>query len=84
MGSCGYEDLIYSALYTDLYCQTAYNGTIAGHTQMTAYAENCLNSKLILAGCSQGAQIALDILGGAGGTLFNGCAAQSTPASSEV
>jgi hypothetical protein len=73
VGSCGYEDLIYSALYTDLYCQTVYDGTIAGHTQMTAYVEECPNSKLILAGYSQGAQIALDILGGAGGILFNGC-----------
>jgi predicted esterase len=35
------------------------------------YAERCPNSKLILAGYSQGGQIATDILGGAGGVLFN-------------
>ena len=80
LSSCGYENLIYSALDTDLYCQTAYDGTIAGHTQMAAYAEQCPNSKLVLAGYSQGAQIATDILGGAGGTLYNGCVQPTLPA----
>jgi hypothetical protein len=80
LSSCGYEDLIYSALYTDLYCQTAYDGTIAGFTQMAAYADRCPKSKLILGGYSQGGQIATDILGGGGGTLFNGCVQPTTPA----
>ncbi|KAH7370206.1 Alpha/Beta hydrolase protein [Rhexocercosporidium sp. MPI-PUGE-AT-0058] len=80
LSSCGYEDLIYSALYTDLSCQTTYDGTIAGHTQMAAYAAKCPNSKLILAGYSQGAQIVTDILGGGGGLSFNGCNQPSTPA----
>jgi predicted esterase len=47
---------------------------------MTAYAEKRPNSKLILVGYSQGAQIALDILGGAGGILFNGCIEPPIPA----
>ena len=64
LSSCGYEDLLYSALYTDLYCQTAYDGAIAGLTQMTRYAEMCPDSKLIMAGYSQGGQIAGDIMGG--------------------
>lgn len=80
LSNCGYEDLIYSALYTDLSCQTTYDGTIAGHTQMTAYAQRCPNSKLILAGYSQGAQIVTDILGGAGGISFNGCIQPSVTA----
>jgi hypothetical protein len=77
--SCDYEDLIYSALYTDLYCQTVYDGAIAGHVQMAQYASRCPNSKLILSGYSQGGQVATDILGGGGGTLFNGCGQPSTP-----
>jgi hypothetical protein len=79
VSSCGYEDLIYSALYTDLSCQTTYDGAIAGHIQMTAYAERCPDSKLILAGYSQGGQIAGDILGGGGGESFNGCVQPETP-----
>ncbi|OAL34298.1 hypothetical protein AYO20_06351 [Fonsecaea nubica] len=79
VANCGYEDLIYSALYTDLSCQTTYDGTIAGFKQMTAYADRCPNSKLILAGYSQGAQIVTDILGGGGGVSFNGCIQPSTP-----
>ena len=80
LASCGYEDLYYSALYTDLSCQTTYDGTVAGHVQMTAYAEKCPNSKIILAGYSQGGQIVGDILGGGGGLSFNGCEQPETPA----
>ena len=80
LASCGYEDLHYSALYTDLSCQTTYDGSVAGHVQMTAYAEKCPDSKLILAGYSQGAQIAGDILGGGSGLSFNGCEQPETPA----
>lgn len=80
LSSCGYEDLIYSALYTDLSCQTTYDGTLAGFSQLTAYAERCPDSKLILAGYSQGAQIVTDILGGGGGKSFNDCIQPSTPA----
>ncbi len=79
IASCGYEDLYYSALYTDLYCQTVYDGAVAGLVQMKAYAEKCPNSKLILAGYSQGGQIAGDILGGGGGKSFNGCIQPDTP-----
>ncbi|TKA75468.1 hypothetical protein B0A55_04580 [Friedmanniomyces simplex] len=79
LASCGYENLYYSALYTDLSCQTTYDGAIAGHTQMAAYAALCPHSKLILAGYSQGGQIAGDILGGGGGYSFNGCYQPETP-----
>jgi hypothetical protein len=80
LASCGYEDLYYSALYTDLSCQTTYDGSVAGHVQMTTYAEKCPHSKIILAGYSQGGQIAGDILGGGGGLSFNGCEQRETPA----
>ena len=79
-GSCGYEDLVYSALYTDLYCQTVYDGVVAGFTQLSAYANRCPSSKLILLGYSQGAQIVTDILAGGGATLYNGCVQPDTPA----
>jgi hypothetical protein len=78
VASCGYEDLIYSALFSDLSCQTTYDGCIAGHTQLTAYADRCPDSKLILAGYSQGAQIVSDILGGGGGLSFNDCLQPTT------
>jgi hypothetical protein len=52
---------------------------IAGHVQMTAYAQKCPNSKLILAGYSSGGQGATDILAGGGGELFNGCIQPDTP-----
>ncbi|KXJ97300.1 Alpha/Beta hydrolase protein [Microdochium bolleyi] len=71
--SCDYEDLLYSAKYTDLYCQIVYDGVIAGHQQLAAYASRCPKSKLILGGYSVGSQIVTDILGGAGGTFYNGC-----------
>jgi len=80
LAGCGYEDLYYSALYTDLYCQTAYDGSVAGIVQMAAYAQKCPKSKLILAGYSQGGQIASDILSGGGGYSFNGCFQPYTPA----
>lgn len=80
LASCGYENLIYSALFTDLSCQTTYDGVLAGFKQLTSYAERCPNSKLILAGYSQGGQIVADILGGGGGVSFNGCVQPSTPA----
>ncbi|KAK3657429.1 hypothetical protein LTR22_009295 [Elasticomyces elasticus] len=47
---------------------------------MAAYAALCPHSKLILAGYSQGGQIATDILGGGGGYSFNGCYQPETPA----
>ncbi|KEF61439.1 uncharacterized protein A1O9_03005 [Exophiala aquamarina CBS 119918] len=80
LANCGYENLIYSALFTDLSCQSTYDGTVAGHKQLTSYAERCPKSKLILAGYSQGGQIVADILGGGGGVSFNGCIQPSTPA----
>jgi hypothetical protein len=76
--NCGYEDLIYSALYTDLYCQTVYDGVLAAYNQTSAYACRCPSAKLILLGYSQGAQVITDFLGGGGGTLFNGCVQPTT------
>lgn len=80
VADCGYEDLIYSALYTDLSCQTVYDGVLAAYDQLSAYACRCPDAKLMLLGYSEGGQIATDFLGGGGGTLFNGCLQPETPA----
>lgn len=80
LSSCGYEDLVYSSLNSDLACQSLYDGAIAGHIQMAAYASACPNSKLILSGFSKGAAIITSILGGGGGPSFNGCEEPATPA----
>ncbi|KAJ1337825.1 acetylxylan esterase [Microdochium nivale] len=77
--SCDYEDLLYSARYTDLYCQIVYDGVIAGHQQLAAYASRCPDSKLVLGGYSVGGQIVTDILAGAGGTFYNGCVQPEAP-----
>ena len=65
--SCGYEDILYSSLPTDDYCASVAQGSQAGIDQMTAYAARCPNSKLVLSGYSQGANVAGNILAGGGG-----------------
>jgi hypothetical protein len=79
-GYCGYENIIYSALYTDLSCQTTYDGSVNGIEQMTSYAQRCPNSKLVMLGYSQGAQIVTDVLGGGGGLSFGECLQPNSPA----
>ncbi|KAI1412357.1 carbohydrate esterase family 5 protein [Hypoxylon sp. FL1857] len=64
--SCGYEDIIYPATFGN-YCTSAFDGVTNGTAQITAYADNCPDAKLVLTGYSQGAQVLGDILGGGGG-----------------
>lgn len=45
---------------------SATGGAASGVAQMTAYAERCPISNLVLSGYSQGANVAGDILGGGG------------------
>lgn len=80
VSNCGYEDLIYSALYTDLSCQTAYDAVHAAYAQVSEYACRCPDAKLVLTGYSQGGNIYTDFLGGGGGMLFNECIQPETPA----
>lgn len=80
VSNCGYEDLIYSALYTDLSCQTAYDAVHAAYAQVSEYACRCPDAKLVLTGYSQGGNIYTDFLGGGGGELFNECIQPETPA----
>lgn len=71
---CGYEDIIYpansSADGKDAWCLSATKGAEAGQQQMTDYAKKCPNSSLLLVGYSQGAVVVGDILGGAGGPIW--------------
>ncbi|KAF2111133.1 Alpha/Beta hydrolase protein [Lophiotrema nucula] len=81
--TCGYENIEYSAksrfVSKDSWCASADAGVVSGQRQMTAYAEKCPDSKLILLGYSQGASVALDIIGGGGGPVFE-CAQAPSPA----
>ncbi|OTA52351.1 carbohydrate esterase family 5 protein [Hypoxylon sp. EC38] len=71
MSSCGYEDIIYPASLDPIagYCDSAFAGVTNGTAQITAYAESCPDSQLILTGYSQGAHVVGDILGGGGGNF---------------
>lgn len=65
--SCGYENIMYDNDLSDNYCTSVSQGDVNGKEQMTQYAANCPNAKLVLSGYSQGSNIVGDILGGGGG-----------------
>ena len=64
LDSCDYEDIQYENAEGSDYCTAVAEGDRNGVAQMTAYAERCPASKLVLSGYSQGANIVGDILGG--------------------
>ncbi|KAG4260118.1 hypothetical protein FPRO03_01941 [Fusarium proliferatum] len=76
--SCGYENINYPASF-NTYCTSIYAGITGGLSQITAYANRCPDSKLVLSGYSQGAQLFGDMLGGGGGQSL-GCTQQSNSA----
>ena len=49
-----------------------------GIAQLNAYAARCPNTKLVISGYSQGAQVVGDIIGGGNGTFFQGCTTPAT------
>ena len=69
--SCDYEDILFSNTPEDDYCASVTEGNTNGVAQMNAYAERCPDSRLVLTGYSQGANVAGDILGGGGGRFGN-------------
>lgn len=69
--SCDYEDILFYNTPDADYCASVTEGNTNGVAQMTAYAERCPDSKLVLTGYSQGANVAGDILGGGGGRFGN-------------
>lgn len=71
LDSCDYEDIIYYNAPDADYCASVTEGNTNGVAQMTAYADRCPDSRLVLSGYSQGANVAGDILGGGGGRFGN-------------
>lgn len=80
--SCDYEDILYYNTPDADYCASVFEGNTNGVAQMNAYAERCPDSRLVLSGYSQGANVAGDILGGGGGVFGNStvnCTVGETP-----
>ncbi|KAI8630309.1 Alpha/Beta hydrolase protein [Xylariaceae sp. FL1651] len=73
LDSCDYEDIDFDNALSVEYCSAVEAGRVAGIKQITAYAQKCPKSKLVVSGYSQGAQVVGDILGGGGGTFFQNC-----------
>ncbi|KAH0355587.1 alpha/beta-hydrolase, partial [Aureobasidium melanogenum] len=78
--SCDYEDILFYNPVEAPYCQSVEQGVADGIAQLNAYAARCPNTKLVISGYSQGAQVVGDIIGGGNGTFFQGCTTTPTPA----
>lgn len=73
LSSCDYENLKYYNPLESVYCDSVFEGAKNGIDQITAYNEACPDSMLVVSGYSQGAHVVGDVLGGGGGTFFQGC-----------
>ncbi|KAK2059126.1 alpha/beta-hydrolase [Colletotrichum caudatum] len=73
LASCDYEDIQFYNPLPAPYCQSVEEGAVNGNAQVTAYNKRCPDSALVISGYSQGAQVVGDVLGGGGGTFFQGC-----------
>ncbi|KAI1081032.1 carbohydrate esterase family 5 protein [Whalleya microplaca] len=78
LSSCDYEDIAFDNALKTEYCSAVEAGRIAGTDQITAYNKKCPDAKLVVSGYSQGAQVVGDILGGGGGTFFQGCTIETS------
>ncbi|KAH8168608.1 cutinase domain-containing protein [Sarocladium implicatum] len=79
LDDCDYEDVQWQNMLEDEYCGAVEEGAVNGAAQIKAYNKRCPDTKLVLSGYSQGAQTIGDILGGGGGTFFQGCQQKSNP-----
>ncbi|WYZ45140.1 hypothetical protein EsH8_VIII_000456 [Colletotrichum jinshuiense] len=77
LDSCDYEDIQFWNPLESPYCQSVEEGAANGTAQITAYNKRCPDAKLVVSGYSQGAHIVGDVLGGGGGTFFQGCQQKS-------
>jgi acetylxylan esterase len=73
LSSCDYEDIQFYNPLESIYCESVAEGAINGIAQITAYNKRCPDAQLVVSGYSQGAHVVGDILGGGGGTFFQGC-----------
>lgn len=73
LDNCDYEDILYYNPADADFCGSVQQGVANGIAQLNAYNARCPDTKLVISGYSQGAQIVGDILAGGGGTFFNGC-----------
>lgn len=64
---CGYEDIIFDDMKGSAYGNSIHEGVTAGKSQVTAYADDCPEARLVISGYSLGAHIVGDILCGTGG-----------------
>ena len=64
---CGYEDIVFDDMEGTVYGTAVHEGVTAGKSQVTAYARDCPDAKLVLSGYSLGAHVVGDMLGGNGG-----------------
>jgi acetylxylan esterase len=71
--TCGHESIHFDNKYTTVFCVSLEEGAPAGQKQLLDYNKKCPDSKIIVAGYSQGAQVVGDVLGGGGGTFFQDC-----------
>ncbi|SPJ78322.1 related to acetylxylan esterase precursor [Fusarium torulosum] len=71
--SCDYEDIHFNNPLPAPFCDSVTEGVVNGKKQITAYNKRCPDSKLVVSGYSQGAQVVGDILGGGGGVFFQDC-----------
>ncbi|KAG9949537.1 alpha/beta-hydrolase, partial [Aureobasidium melanogenum] len=78
--SCDYENILFYNPVEAPFCQSVDEGVANGIAQLNAYAARCPNTKLVVSGYSQGAQIVGDIIGGGNGTFFQGCTTTPSPA----
>lgn len=75
LSNCDYEDIIFPAISnsTNGFCWSTGSGAQNGTKQLIDYANRCPDTKLVISGYSQGAQVVTDILGGGGGQLWGLC-----------